>query len=463
MKYFDDEDTIVALATPWGRGAIAVVRLSGSESLRIINTVFSKRITSKDHRKLFTGKIISKSTGEIIDTVVVSYYRAPHSYTGEDVVEISCHANHIIIDQIINEFTLLGSRIAQPGEFTERAFLNRKMDLAQAEAVASIIDSKTKQSLKYSLRQLEGQLSEKIHRIKSALIDVLSLVEASLDFDENDIGIYKKEELENRVRAIHQEIEQLLERYHYGHLVKDGVKMVLLGKPNVGKSSLLNVLVEKERAIVSHLPGTTRDYIEETLEIDGIPIRIVDTAGVRQTGDTVEQTGVNRTLDQVATSDIVLAMFEAWQAPDENDRVLFQEIGTYQQKAHFIIVLNKIDIGVQTTIEKSLQPFGLPVVKISAKLRQNLDDLKREIKNVLSSNIDLGQDEVIITTVRHKNALLHANQSLAKFLENLESGAEEVVLAADLRNALDFVGEIVGETSTEELLNNIFGQFCIGK
>lgn len=463
MKYFDDEDTIVALSTPWGRGAVAVIRLSGRRSLKIINTIFTRKISTSDHKKVFTGKFISRKSGEIIDTVVVVFFRAPHSYTGEDVVEISSHANHIIIDQIINEILFLGARVARPGEFTKRAFLNQKMDLAQAEAVANVIDSKTKQSLKYSLRQLEGRLSERINRIKSATIDVASLIEVSLDFNENDIEIYNEDELHTKVKHIIQDIDRLIEGYQYGHLLKQGIKMVLLGKPNVGKSSLLNVLLEKDRAIVSHIPGTTRDYIEETIEIGGIPICVVDTAGVRQTEDTIEKKGVYKTLDHVATSDIVLAMFEASKELDDNDRVLFRKIEEYRDRVRILILLNKIDLGVKKGVEKSLRQFGFPVVKISAKLEENIDDLRREIQSLLLSNVDLVQEEVVVTNARHKNALLQAKNSLIKFLENLARGSEEVILAADLRSALDFIGEIIGETSTEDLLNNIFGQFCIGK
>jgi len=355
--------------------------------------------------------------------------------------------HHIIIDQIINEILFLGARVARPGEFTKRAFLNQKMDLAQAEAVANVIDSKTKQSLKYSLRQLEGRLSERINRIKSATIDVASLIEVSLDFNENDIEIYNEDELHTKVKHIIQDIDRLIEGYQYGHLLKQGIKMVLLGKPNVGKSSLLNVLLEKDRAIVSHIPGTTRDYIEETIEIGGIPICVVDTAGVRQTEDTIEKKGVYKTLDHVATSDIVLAivlaMFEASKELDDNDRVLFRKIEEYRDRVRILILLNKIDLGVKKGVEKSLRQFGFPVVKISAKLEENIDDLRREIQSL--------------------NALLQAKNSLIKFLENLARGSEEVILAADLRSALDFIGEIIGETSTEDLLNNIFGQFCIGK
>jgi len=463
MRYFEDEDTIVALSTPLGKGAIAVVRLSGKTSLSIINKLFSKEITLRDHRKAYTGEFFSYRDRSLIDQVVVTPYCAPNSYTGEDVVEISCHCNPLIIDRIIEETVNLGARIANPGEFTQRAFLNQKLDLSQAEAVAGIIDARTKESLTQSLRQLEGKLSEKINFIKKGILDIASLIEVSLDFNEGEAEIYQPEEMQQRVESIIKEIQKLISSYDYGRFLKNGIKITLLGKPNVGKSSLLNAFLEIERAIVSHIPGTTRDYIEAFIEIDGIPITVVDTAGIREALDPIEKLGVEKSLEHGETSDILLAIFESHTELNADDEKLLSIVGKLKDRVPTLVVINKIDLGRNKNTYRALKEKGFPLVEISAKNGTNMTELKKMIKKKVVLNTESESENVVITNSRHKNALQKTREALHRFAEGLSRQLDEAILAGELRSALDYVGQITGETTTEDLLNNIFSQFCIGK
>jgi tRNA modification GTPase len=463
MITFDNEDTIVALSTPFGRGALSIIRLSGEKSLPIINQIFSVPIIRKNHRTVKTGNIKSKNSRTNIDQVVVSYHKSPHSYTGEDTIEISCHGNPLLVNQIIQEIIDQGARAANPGEFTQRAFLNNKLDLAQAEAVSSIIEAQTKQSLRYSMRQLEGGLSREINSIKQELIDLLSYIEVSLDFNDNDIEIYEKSNILEKAETIYNRIEPLIASYQFGKLLTEGIKLVLLGKPNVGKSSLLNALLEKERAIVSDKPGTTRDYIEGQMQIDGIPIQVVDTAGVRGTSDPVEKVGVEKALDQLKSSDIILIIFEAHKKLDQNDEHLLKYINNSKIGALIFIILNKTDLGIRKETLSVLEKLNFNLQGVSALYGHNINRLKDEIKHKLHTDNYSGQEEIVLTNARHFEALRKTKESIKMFSQNLKCGVDEVVLAADLGNALTYLGKIVGTITTEEILNNIFGQFCIGK
>jgi tRNA modification GTPase len=463
MKYIENEDTIIALSTAARGGAIAVVRLSGFESLGMINQVFSHQISNHDHRRATRGEILSMSRKELIDECVVTYFRAPHSYTGEDVIEISCHCNQIIIDQIIDELVKLGARLAYPGEFTKRAFMNQKVDLSQAEAVASIIDAKTKQSLSVSMRQLEGHLSREMSQIRQEIMDIASLIEISLDFNEDDVQIYEKQTVLSKTQTVLSKIGKLIHTYDYGKYLKEGIKLLILGKPNVGKSSLLNRLVEKERAIVSEIPGTTRDYIEAYTQIEGLPIQLVDTAGIRETLDMIEKQGVQRTIEHMETSDVLLAIFESQKSLDADDRRLIAYIQSLRSQVPIIVVLNKSDLRAQSDTHKELGNLGFEVVKISAKTGAKIEDLKHVIKRMLVTDDVIEGEQVIITNARHKSSLFNAQKSLHEFIQGMKSGQDEVILASELRSALDFLGEIIGDVTSEDLLNNIFSQFCIGK
>ncbi len=463
MKFWEEEDTIIALSTPVGRGALAVVRLSGSGCLTMVNSIFSSKLKESDHRRAVIGEIISHTTKSLIDQCVVTYFRSPHSYTGEDMVEISCHCNQLIIDQIIQEFVNLGARIAQPGEFTKRAFMNQKLDLSQAEAVASIIEAKSRQSLSISLRQLEGGLSRKVDDIKQAILDIASLVELNLDFDENDIQVYEKGDIVRRARNIISQIESLVHTYEYGKLLTEGIKILILGKPNVGKSSLLNAILEKDRAIVSDIPGTTRDYIEGYTHVGGIPIQIVDTAGIRETNDTIEDIGVKRALQHMESSDIVLAMFDVHKPLDDDDYRLIQYIELERNKLPILVVLNQQDRGIDQNTLQYLKQLDFECVQISVKFGQNITEMNKLIKNKLVADHSVEQEEVVVANARHRTALVNTKKSLLSLVKELKSGIDEVILTTELQSALDYIGEIAGESTSEDVLNNIFHQFCVGK
>ena len=462
MKYIE-EDTIVALATPLGRGAIAVVRLSGPQSLTIVNRMLVRKLGCKDVRRAVFSDLVAADSGELIDQVVVTYFQGPASYTGEDVVEISCHCNPLIIDQIISQAVQHGARVAEPGEFTFRAFLNHKLDLSQAEAVAEVIDARTSQSLKQSLHHLEGRLSEKIVVIKDELLDCLSRLEISLDFSEEDLEIIPTEQLRSRLTGVVNRIKAFLKTYAYGRLLENGARLLIVGKPNVGKSSLLNLLLGKERAIVSELPGTTRDYIEAGLELDGIFIQAVDTAGVRQTQDWVESIGIQRTLELLKTADVALAMFEGHRVLDGDDREMLRIIRAHREETPFVLVVNKADLGVRKEVLAALRALKLPLVIFSVKTERGRDELKATIRRVLIREAVGDSEEVVITRARHRAILEGVVTALEDALQSLKQGAPEEVVALDVRVALDRLGEITGETTPEEVLRHIFSHFCIGK
>ena len=463
MKFWEEEDTIIALSTPVGRGALSVVRLSGADCLTMVNRIFSTRLEESDHRHAVIGEILSHSTKSLIDQCVVTYFRSPHSYTGEDMVEISCHCNQLIIDQVIQEFVNLGARIARPGEFTKRAFMNQKLDLSQAEAVASVIEAKSRQGLSISLRQLEGGLSRKVNDIKQAILDIASIVELNLDFDENDIQVYERKDVVRRAQNIISQIESLVHTYKYGKLLTEGIKILILGKPNVGKSSLLNAILEKDRAIVSEIPGTTRDYIEGYTHVEGIPIQIVDTAGIRETNDTIEDIGVQRALQHMESSDIVLAMFDIHKPLDNDDYRLIQYIELERNKLPILVVLNKLDRGIEQSTFQYLKKLDFEFVQISVKLGQNITEMNKLIKNKLVTDLSVEQEEVVVANARHRIALVNTKKSLLSLLKGLKTGIDEVILTTELQSALDYIGEIAGESTSEDVLNNIFNQFCVGK
>lgn len=463
MKYLPEDDTIVALSSPLGNGAIAVIRLSGSESLAAINPALKRPITADDARRAIFNEIIDHSNQAVIDQVVTTYFRNPASYTGEDVVEISCHCNPLIIDRIIGQMVNNGARIAEPGEFTFRAFMNGKMDLSQAEAVAGIISARSRQSLTQSLRHLEGRLSERVFKIKDEILSYLSLLEINLDFSEEGIEVMPMEEMRRKIEDTITSIRRFLDTYDYGRLLQEGIKLLILGKPNVGKSSLLNAFLEKDRAIVSNIPGTTRDYIEANLELDGLAVQAVDTAGIRDTEDQIEAIGVERALAQMETADVALCIFEGNEPLAADDKVLLELIDNHRETLHVIPVINKIDLGEDNTVTTALAALELPLIKISAKANTGIDDLKQAIKAQVFNDVSIESEEVVVTSVRHKLALEKAIGSLKNALSAIDIAAGEEILAVDIRLALDSLGEITGETTSEDVLNHIFANFCIGK
>ncbi len=461
MKY-NTSDTIVALATPMGAGALAVVRLSGADALSVTNRCLSKPISNEPRRVHFRHFLNTQK--ELLDQVVVTYFKGPASYTGEDVVEISAHNNPLIVKGIIEHAIRQGARLAEPGEFTYRAYLNGKMDLTQAEAVAEVIAARTRQSLWHSLRHLSGALRDRILEIKEEVIQYLSLLEINLDFSDEEIDVLPYSELDQRLQTTIAQLQSLIHTYAYGKLLEEGIRILFVGKPNVGKSSLLNRLVGEDRAIVSDVPGTTRDYIEAQAQLDGVLIRAVDTAGIRTTTDEVESLGIQRTLQQVDQADVVAAVFEAPTAPGAEDDMLRDLLTRWQaDRKHIVVLLNKIDAGKHSEWSAYWEGVPFPRIWISAKTGQGMAEFRQALLDVFSEERAYENEDVVVTSERHRDALTRALEALQNARRGIAGGFSDEFVAADIRSALSALGEIVGETTPQDILNHIFANFCIGK
>jgi tRNA modification GTPase len=447
------EDTIAAIATATGTGAISVIRVSGPETFKAVDSIFTgkNRIESAESHTIHYGKIKDKSGSEI-DDVLISIFRNPHSYTGEDVVEISTHGNTIITRKILEMLLGKNVRLAEPGEFTRRAFLNNKIDLAQAEAVADIINSRTEASLLGARNQLDGLLSQKVEELRAMLINASSFVELELDFAEEDIELINSNELKKRINRILREIEDLLSTYSFGKVIKDGVNVALVGKPNVGKSSLLNYLLKESRAIVSHIPGTTRDIIREDVSIDGILFRLFDTAGIRSSNDEIEKEGVIRSREAVKNADLVLFMNDVEQGFSED---IYSELKSITKVERIICVLNKIDKNEENDLKND--------VSISAKTGKGIESLFSLLKLKALGTSNYSEKSAVVSNLRHYQCLGKTNESLLKALESINSGLSGEFISVDLRNAENSLAEIIGAVTSDDILNNIFTKFCIGK
>jgi tRNA modification GTPase len=461
---YNPHDTIAALATPVGTGGIAVIRISGGNAVGIVDAVFrgSTRMADASTHTIHYGRIIDPESSSTIDTVIVSLFRNPQSYTGEDVVEISVHGGYFVSQKILEILHRNGARAAQPGEFTLRAFLNGKMDLTQAEAVADIIQAKTERSHRASVEQLNGRLSRHIDGLRQQLIDLCSLVELELDFSQEGIELTQKEESLRRIRAIGSNIQSMIDTYTTGKRTRDGVKVALAGRPNAGKSSLLNLLLEEERAIVSEIPGTTRDTIEESIILEGMQFVFVDTAGLRESVDVIEKEGIRRTIQNLQKADIALLIIDASQLLTEEDVVLFKEtVGSLSRDIYSMYVINKNDLRHNQFSIAELPP--LDYVDISCKTHSGISALKKMILRAALSEYDSLSSSIIITNIRHRDALQNALNSLKNAENSLNSDMSGDFTAVDLRESLNYLGEIIGLTTPEDILNNIFSQFCIGK
>jgi len=460
-----DQDTIAAIATPLGEGSIAVIRISGKNSLQIVARVFKRSnkasvFEMKSH-KLYRGQVVDPESGRMLDSVLTVIMKSPHSYTGEDVAEIHCHGGYLLSKKILELLFQHGVRPATPGEFTFRAFINGKMDLAQAEAVVDVINAQTEESLKQAELQLEGMLSQKIRELKEIILDILAEVEAQVDFPEEGIDPIVREAITKNTEEIIEQIDSLLATYEEGRIIKQGVYTAILGKPNVGKSSLLNRLLMKERAIVSPLPGTTRDFIEETVDVKGIPLRLVDTAGLRAAADEVEKAGVDLARKKASEAELIIAVVDGSSSLDEDDFEVLK--GSESRKA--VLVINKSDLRQNVSNEDISEFFRRErVVNTSAKLGSGIEDLKSKIHEVLLGKKSLIEGtELVITELRHKLALQKTKESLTSLIKAIDNKESPEFLAVDLRLALDSLGEITGETTTEDVLGRIFSKFCIGK
>ncbi|MGE3522072.1 MAG: tRNA uridine-5-carboxymethylaminomethyl(34) synthesis GTPase MnmE [Candidatus Dadabacteria bacterium] len=463
-SFTPNDDTIAAIATPPGDGGIAVIRISGPDSLNIIRTIFkagSEEAPTFAPRTLYHGNITDPENEVRIDEVLAVYMKSPASYTGEDVVEIHSHGGHIVPKKIIGLVFAQGARPANPGEFSLRAFLNGKMDLAQAEAVADVVNAQTDDALKQAELQLEGVLSHKIQEIKDIILDILAEVEAQVDFPEEDIDPIVKSALIGRTQDILTGLRALLDTYREGRILKYGVATAIIGKPNVGKSSLLNRLVMKERAIVSPVPGTTRDFIEESIDVRGLPLRLVDTAGIRITGDEIERAGVDLAKKKAGEAELVICVIDGSAALDEDDYEVLSSLKGKQA----VLAVNKADAGLNVS-DGELRQFCASerTVHTSAKAGTGIEDLKEAINGLLRGKDGRKEaGEIVLTELRHKLAIEKAAESLSSFLNLLDTGESPEFLALDLRVALDSLGEITGEVTTEDVLGRIFSKFCVGK
>lgn len=448
------EDTIVALATPAGVGAISVIRVSGPQSFLAVDNIFNGKTKIDDaaSHTLHYGDIKNQDD-EHIDDVLVSVFRAPNSYTGEDSVEISTHGNPLITQRIIDLLISTSNiRLAEPGEFTKRAFLNNRLDLAEAEAVADVINSRTEASLRGARNQLDGMLSQKVKELRAQLLNSSSFVELELDFADEDIEFVNQNELLKRIDSIIIEIDTLLESYDFGRVIRDGVNVAIVGRPNVGKSSLLNYILKESRAIVSEIPGTTRDVIREEVSIEGILFRLFDTAGIRISEDTIEKEGILRSQETVRTADVVIFLEDVEQS---ESRDLYSDLLNFTSPNKIIKVLNKIDL-----FKESPKPTD---VKISAKTGEGIENLFIKLKEIAIGSESYTEKTAIVTNLRHHNCLKKSRENLINARESILKKMSGEFISVDLRNAEMNLAEIIGEMTSEDILNNIFMKFCIGK
>jgi tRNA modification GTPase len=447
-------DTIVALATPLGRSGIGVIRLSGPDSLSIIRQLSKDGKFDPNPRFAILKKIFDLESSETLDETIITYFQSPQSFTGEDVIEISCHGSPIVLRQIMDSCLKLDARMAEAGEFTLRALANGQMDLSQAEAIRDLIDSQTIASAKLSVRQLGGEVSHQLQPIKDDLLDIIVLLESALEFVEDDLPEYQIDKAKTKLAEISNELGKFAATFKAGKLLREGLKVALVGRPNVGKSSLFNALLGHDRAIVTEIAGTTRDQLHEKLTINDIPISLIDTAGLRETSDAVEIIGVERSKRAMADADLVVVLLDGSQPLTSEDRQILDGV---KDTNHFIAV-NKNDLE-QTRFDLN----GLiKVIHISAKTGENLEDLKKAIVEPFSQN-EVDSSGFLVSDARHHDLLLRSqaeiNSSIQAFVE---SQSEEIILIG-MHNALRYLGQITGETTTEDMLTRIFSTFCIGK
>ncbi|SKB77396.1 tRNA modification GTPase [Parapedobacter luteus] len=451
-----NHDTIVALATATGNGAIAVIRLSGAGAIAIVNKIFKgKDLAQQPSHTIHFGTI--RDNGDILDEVLVSVFIAPHSYTGEHVIEISAHNSRYIVERMIQLLIQHGARAAQPGEFTLRAFLNGRLDLSQAEAVADLIASTSAASHQVAIQQMRGGFSTILKQLREQLIQFASLVELELDFSEEDVEFANREQLRVLIAEINDVIQKLIASFERGNVLKNGVPVVIAGRPNVGKSTLLNTLLNEERAIVSDIAGTTRDTIEDEINISGVMFRFIDTAGIRDTHDIIEAKGVERTRAKMRQARLIIYLADPQQ--DDVDEIKSQIAEVAQLDVPFVVVVNKVDLLKQDKLEalRAIEPLF-----ISAKNNVGVEDLKYELlRKVNLHNLDA--EDVLVTNIRHVDALRKTEGALQRVLAGIDSTVTSDFLAMDIRQALHHLGEITGSVSTDDLLDNIFSKFCIGK
>src|SRR5580765_1073018 len=458
-------DTIVALATPTGRSGIGIIRLSGGESLNITCKLVNDPNFFSEPRTAHLKQLHDLATGEIIDESIITYFKAPHSFTGEDVVEISCHGSPVLLRQVIDICLSLDARMADAGEFSLRALANGRMDLAEAEAIRDLIDAQTVGAARQAVRQLRGEFSKTLQPMKNDLLDVIVVLESALEFVEDDLPDFQAESLKTRLSLIAGSVAKIANTYKAGQLIRDGLRVAIVGQPNVGKSSLFNALLGSDRAIVTEIAGTTRDQIHERFTIGDIPISLIDTAGLRETTDTVESIGVERSKATIADADIVIVLLDASEEITEEDHEILESV----KGLNYIVAFNKIDKVPSHDVDKivaskdsRLGYLRARLTPLSAKTGEGLSDLCNAIVKPFSTG-DVSTSGFLVTDARHHDLLVRAKAEIEQSLEQLEQKMSEEIVLIGLHNALRYLGEITGETTTEDMLTRIFSTFCIGK
>ncbi|MEO8073963.1 MAG: tRNA uridine-5-carboxymethylaminomethyl(34) synthesis GTPase MnmE [Acidobacteriota bacterium] len=447
-------NTIVALATPTGRSGIGVIRLSGAESLEIVRKLVRDENFSPEPRFASLKKIYDLETSDVLDETLITYFQAPNSFTGEDVIEISCHGSPIILRQIIDFCLILDARMADAGEFSLRALANGQMNLSQAEAIRDLIEAQSVASARQSVRQLRGELSNELQPLKDDLLDIIVVLESTLEFVEDDLPDFQTEIIKTKLLKIADETSKIASTFKAGKLLREGLKVALVGRPNVGKSSLFNALLGHERAIVTEIAGTTRDQLRETFTINNIPISLIDTAGLRETSDTVESIGVERSRRAMADADLVVVLLDGSEELTAEDKEIFAQI----KDLPHIVAVNKNDLEQS----KILLNGNSNILHISAKTGENLDELQKVIIAPFSAH-EIDNAGFLITDARHNDLLLRTKSEIETSLELMDEKMSEEIILIGLHNALRYLGQITGETTTEDMLTRIFSTFCIGK
>ncbi|MHB1335825.1 MAG: tRNA uridine-5-carboxymethylaminomethyl(34) synthesis GTPase MnmE [Candidatus Humimicrobiaceae bacterium] len=457
-----NDDTIAALSTRAGESAVNIIKISGSDSIKIADKIFESKAKVKlcelKTYKMLYGNIVYNR--EIIDEVLVSIMRSPGSYTREDVIEINCHGGLAAVNKILDIIIKNGARLAEPGEFTKRAFLNGRIDLSQVEAISDIISAKTENSLKIAANNLSGTLSKEIKKIRKNLLDIIINIEASIDFIEEDLEIFPYDEILTKTKNIFDELIELIKNEEKGEIIKNGIKIAIIGKPNVGKSSLLNLIAKKEKAIVTSIPGTTRDAVEEILYLNGIPVILTDTAGIRESKNIIEKIGVKKSINEIEKADILITIIDNSRKLTEDDIRILEKT---KEKKH-IVCLNKIDEKSKVNkseLEKYIKKES--ILEISVLKNKGIDTLEEKIRDLTIGKDKFEIEEKIIINKRQKISILNAKDSIENAIEAMKNKMSEEFLALDLRRAYILMGDVIGENTKEDILNAIFSKFCVGK
>ncbi|MCG3420810.1 tRNA uridine-5-carboxymethylaminomethyl(34) synthesis GTPase MnmE [Oceanobacillus jordanicus] len=457
-----ETDTITAISTPIGEGAIAIVRLSGPEAISITEQIFKgKSLSEADSHTIHYGKILDPQTQEVAEEVMVTLMRGPKTFTREDVVEINCHGGMVAVNRVLEIILSKGARLAEPGEFTKRAFLHGRIDLSQAEAVMDLIRAKTDKAMSVALKQMDGRLSGLIQTLRQDLLETVAHVEVNIDYPEyDDVEEMSNEVMRDKTKEVHREIDNLLQVAKQGKILREGLATAIIGRPNVGKSSLMNALVQENKAIVTEIPGTTRDIIEEYVNVRGVPLRLVDTAGIRETEDIVEKIGVERSRKVLKESDLILFVLNHNEVLSEEDEKLFEAI----QGLEYIVIINKTDLEQNLDLDRVKElAEGNPIVTTSLLVEAGIDKLEQAIADTFfSGEIDTG-DLTYVSNIRHIQLLKQAKEALEEAMQGLEMNMPLDIVQIDVTRTWEFLGEIIGDTASDSLIDQLFSQFCLGK